>query len=304
MREIRLKQRLKLNPKDFVRRAAIDSDYKELIKEPCIVYESDRPVIAYLIAKEIPESFVKVIREIEYHYHRRVAGLRTHARIFGYIPREQIRRDFCSSTSFSVDDPKRHNVVCNFGQTLSKYYQKYCPTIFDDHMQETDKIPDDWKIQGTPFTSGIINNNNALKYHYDAGNIHNVYSNMVALKKYCRGGHLAIPEFGIGLEIADRSLLFFDGQDIIHGVTPFQITKTGGYRFTLVYYTLKRMWQCLPISEEIARIKQRKTIREVDRYKRLVGEIPNTFTGYQNRSSKNHEKVSNSNPIPRPSRKR
>jgi hypothetical protein len=275
LKHIKFKRRKLLDPSDFVKRPAKDKDYKTLIKENCIIYENDKPIIIYLVAHEIPESFVKVVREVEFHKHRRVAGLRTNARIFGYIPREQIRRDFCSSTSFSVDDPKRHQAVCDFGKTLSEYYQKYCPEIFSQHMKETDKISPSWKIEGTPFTSGIINNNMALKYHYDGGNINHVYSNMVALKRYCKGGHLALPEFNLGLEIADRSLLFFDGQDIIHGVTPFEIKHQGGFRYTLVYYTLKRMWQCLPIDEEMARIKRRKTIREINRYKRLTGEIPN-----------------------------
>ena len=227
------------------------------------------------MAREIPESFVQVVKNVEFHQHRRVVGLRTNARIFGYMPREQIRRDFCSSTSFSVDDPAKHQIVCDFGKTLSEYYQKYCPEIFSQHMKESSKISDTWRIKGTPFTSGIINNNMALKYHYDGGNIHNVYSNMVAFKKYCKGGYLSLPESDLALEIADRSLLFFDGQDIIHGVTPFTITHSQGYRYTLVYYTLKRMWQCLPITEEMARIKVRKTEREVNRYKRMTGELAN-----------------------------
>jgi hypothetical protein len=149
---------------------------------------------------------------------------------------------------------------------------------------------DDWKIGGTPFTSGIINKNNPLKYHFDAGNIGQVYSNMIAFKNDCEGGHLALPEFDIGLEISNRSVVFFDGQDILHGVTPFRLLSRDAYRYTIVYYTLKQMWNCKPLDEEIARIRTRKTERETTRFKRLTGELkPEDDTVYQALEKKANE---------------
>lgn len=277
--EIRLKSRKKLDPSSFIRRTALDKDYNELIKENVIVYEDDNPVIVYIIAKEIPQKYVETVKSIKYAVNKRLAGLVTRSKIFGYMPREQVRKDFCSSTSFSVEDPDNHKTICDFGKEISKYYRKYCPEMFHKHKVISTTINPEWKIEDTPFTSGVINQNNMLKYHYDGGNVNDIYSNMVAFKKHCVGGHLSIPEFDIGLDIADRSLLFFDGQDIIHGVTPFKITRAEGYRYTIVYYTLQRMWQCKPISEEIARIKKRKTEREFNRYQRLTGLIPNEIQG-------------------------
>ena len=84
---------------------------------------------------------------------------------------------------------------------------------------------------------------------------------MVAFRDKVEGGHLAIPEYNIGLEIADLSLTFFAGQEVLHGVTPFH-TNQGGYRYTLVYYTMNQMWKCEDVSTEVARIRQRKTTRE------------------------------------------
>ena len=144
--------------------------------------------------------------------------------------------------------------------------------MFTFHEEKSKIIKDEWKIKGTPFSSGIINKNNALKYHYDTGNIKGVYSNMVCFKKNCEGGYLVLPEFDIALEVSNRSIVFFDGQDILHGVSPFQLTTMNGYRFTIVYYTLQQMWKCQEITEEIARIKQRKTEREHRRLAMMKGE--------------------------------
>ena len=100
---------------------------------------------------------------------------------------------------------------------------------------------------------------------------------MVAWRYKCVGGHLAIPEYNIGLEIADNSVLFFDGQKIMHGVTPIKYLSPKAYRYSLVFYTLKQMWKCQPFNKEFARIKQVKSDREIRRYQRLEGKIPNVI---------------------------
>ena len=216
-------------------------------------------------------KMVDVLKKIKYNTTLRTRGLRTTSRIFGYMPRETIRKDFCSSTSLAREYPQEHKTICDFASLLSKFYKNHCPDMYDYHEKVVkDKIKDEWIIDQSPFTSGIINKNNPLKYHLDAGNIKHVFSNMVCFKKDCTGGHLSIPEFNIGLEIADKTMLFFDGQSIMHGVTPFNLKSIQAYRFTIVYYTLHQMWKCEPIDKEIARIKTVKTNRETLRYKRLA----------------------------------
>jgi Oxygenase domain of the 2OGFeDO superfamily len=222
--------------------------------------------------KEIPSVvLVPALKAIDFDKRKRTGGLVTHSRIFGYAPREQIRKDYCSSTSLARDYPNEHKIVCDFAADLSRLYEKYCPDMYDTHFNQVhDKIKNDWIIEGSPFTSGIINKNSALKYHVDKGNIRDVFSNMICFRKDVVGGHLAIPEYNIGLDIADKSVLFFNGQKILHGVTPFRIRSIEGYRYTLVYYSLQQMWKCQTVTEELARIKNRKTEREVLRYKQIA----------------------------------
>lgn len=275
--------RKSIDVKDYIRRSALESDYSTLITESSIIRDQDnRLSIVYLILPEIPDLFANILTKIEYHRDKRIGGLHTSrygsSVIFGYMPREQIRKDFCSSTAMAVNNPKAHTYICNFGKVLTQQYKEYAPEVFNEHSQiVNNSVLKEWTIENTPFTSGIINKNNLLKYHKDAGNFAKVYSNMVCFKKGCKGGYLSIPEFDIGLDIANKSILLFDGQDLVHGVTPFRLQSPypSSYRFTIVYYSLKQMWNCEPIQEEIARIKTRKTEREVKRYKRLIGELPN-----------------------------
>jgi hypothetical protein len=89
----------------------------------------------------------------------------------------------------------------------------------------------------------------------------------VAFKKGVEGGRLCCPEFGIKFEIEDNTLLVFDGQSILHGVTPIKKLHPDAYRYTIVYYSLQQMWRCDTVNEEIYRIRKVKKARE---FKRLT----------------------------------
>lgn len=280
MKTLILKRKENFSPKDFVYRTAVESDYTDLIKGDSIMIDADTDKLigVYFTLPETPRELLRALLSIKYDKNKRLKGLITQSRIFGYKPRETIRNDFCTSTSLATEKPKEHKIVCNFAKTLTDYYKKLCPEVYNDHYQiAQDKILPDWMIEGTPFSSGIINKNNALHYHFDSGNFKNVYSNMVAFKSNCRGGHLSIPEYDIGLEIANNSVVLFDGQKILHGVTPIKLLSKNAYRFSIVYYTLQQMWNCEPLTKELARYKEKRTTIERNRYLRLKGQIPNTI---------------------------
>ena len=90
---------------------------------------------------------------------------------------------------------------------------------------------------------------------------------MVVFKGGVSGGFLSLPEYRAGVELKDNSLFMFDGQSILHGVTPIKKHNPNSYRYSIVYYSLRQMWKCLTIDEEVIRIRQRKTKRELLRAK-------------------------------------
>lgn len=252
---------------EYVKRSALESDFQNLIKEDCLVMEDGQPKILYCkIDDNLTSGIRNAVKSIKYEKGKRTNGLVTESRIFGYSPRNTIRKDYCSSTSLSYESPEFNKTICDFGNHLAELYQIYFPSIYRIHNDLTEKrILQNWKIEGTPFTSGIVNKNNPLKYHFDAGNIKDVLSNMVVFKSGVQGGHLSCPEYDLGFEVSDNTVILFDGQKILHGVTPIKKLTPDSYRYSVVFYTLQQMWNCLPLNEEVARAQKIRTKRETGR---------------------------------------
>jgi hypothetical protein len=117
-------------------------------------------------------------------------------------------------------------------------------------------------MEDSVFTSGVINRDNALLYHYDSGNYTGVWSNMLVFRGNVTGGYLVMPEYGLGFALPNNSLMMFDGQQAMHGVTPIYRHGEDEHRYSIVFYSLKTMWTCLPIDDEVARARERRTQRE------------------------------------------
>jgi hypothetical protein len=59
----------------------------------------------------------------------------------------------------------------------------------------------------------------------------------------------------------------FDGQAILHGVSPFRLTRPDGFRFSIVFYSLQQMWRCDPKAESLELAARRRTERERARFR-------------------------------------
>jgi len=264
---------IEIQPKEidlekYKKRSALETDVETLITEDTIITTNGEPVIMYCKLTENLDALRWAVKNIRYEVGPRTLGLVSQSRIFGYRPRITVRHDYCNPTSLATEYPKQHHIITEFAASLTKYYQENFPDVFVKHANIVEeKILPEWKIDNSIFTSGIVNKDNPLKYHFDSGNFRGVLSNMVAFKKNVLGGHLVIPAYDIKLEISDGSLCVFDGQSILHGVSPFTAEKQSQehYRYTIVYYSLEQMWKCEPYGAEIKRIRKRKKEQEKKR---------------------------------------
>jgi hypothetical protein len=250
----------------FVHRRANESDFTTLIKEEfrLIDQDSGKIVALYVKPKKEKVAFSKIFRackQTKFTKDTRTSGLVTTSSIFGYAPRNPIRgKPYCSSTRMANEQREQHDVLMDVAAPLcARNYKEHHPDLYAEHMGLSKKIVSDYRDDETPFTSGIINDNNPLCYHFDSGNFESVWSAMIVLKDRIAGGYLSMPEYGIGVEVANNSIFYFDGQGILHGVTPIKKLHPEARRFSIVFYSLKRLWSCLPLSEEIARAKQMRT---------------------------------------------
>lgn len=262
---------LEIQPKEidislYKKRTALDEDAEHLITEDTLITTNGIPVLLYCKLTQPTEALRWAVQTVKYSSSVRTRGLKSSSVVFGYTPKIAMRNDYCTATALANNQPKQHYVITEFAKSLTQYYQNSFPEVFHKHTEIVEeKIRGEWIIEGTPFTSGIINKDSALKYHFDAGNFKGVLSNMVAFKQGVSGGRLVLPAYNIKLEIEDNSLTVFDGQSILHGVTPFEKTAENGYRYTIVYYSLEQMWKCETITNELIQTRKRKTIRENNR---------------------------------------
>lgn len=278
MKKLYLDKLDNLNMKNYVKRSASEDDYKTLINESCVAIDKTTGDIIFLYTDVGIDTteLVAGLKEIQYAKTERSAGLVTNSRVFGYRPRITMRSDFCSSASLTRENPHVSDLLAKLAMRMQELYKQYIPITFEEHTKRSTEIRPEWLIKDTLFSSGIVNKNNQLRYHRDAGNFENVFSCMLVLKGGVEGGFLSIPEYGVGVELKNNTVLMFNGQKLMHGVTPIKRQNTLSYRFSVVFYTLKSMWNCLEIGEEIDRIKKKKTEREFKRVE-FTPEIKNKY---------------------------
>lgn len=258
--------RRELDLEQYKMRSAQEGDYSTFVDTSTLVFEDDQLMIAYLELESDPTEIVEVLKSIDYDTGSRTDGLVATTKTFGFHPRNTLRRDFCTAAALAYESPEQHQVICDYAYQAADYYQQVNPNLFAKHEGMTqEKLISDYKIKQSPFTSGIINKNNPLKYHFDSGNYRNVWSAMLVFKYYVSGGFLSVPEYGLGFELKHNSLFLFDGQALLHGVTPIRKHHPDAFRFSVVYYSMRELWNCLPIDDEIIRIRRLKTIREEKR---------------------------------------
>lgn len=259
-------KRLPVDKDKFKKRTALRSDVTHLIKDDCIIYVDNVPVVLYKKLQTDTSALRWAVKTQKYATGKRSRGLESTSAIFGFSPRVAMRHDYCTVTSMAQNYPKQHHVITDFAKELVGYYREYFPEQYEYHNALVEeRVMQDWTIGGSPFTSGIVNRNNQLKYHFDAGNFKGVLSNMVVFKKDIEGGHLVIPELDLALEVGDNTLSIFNGQEILHGVSTIEYKNEAAYRYSIVYYSLEQMWKCEPLGEEIKRIRKVKTEREKKR---------------------------------------
>lgn len=268
-------QRREIDVRALKKTTALETDTERVIEKPGVfVDENGKVLIIYGRFQDPCYNLNWALSSIEYHTGERTLGLKSISRTFGFRPRLTIRHDFCAPSSLTETHPKQDAVIQDFGKRMSALYQLHAPDVYTRHRELVSQVRPEWMMPGTPFTSGIVNKNNPLKYHHDAGNFPGVMSCMVVLRRDCEGGYLSTPEFNTRFLLEDRSYFLFDGQAILHGVTPIRKLNGGSYRYSVVYYALQQMRHCGNCEEELKRIRAKKRERELRRL--LYGEPEGT----------------------------
>jgi hypothetical protein len=206
------------------------------------------------------------VKALRYQRSARTSGLATNSRVFGYQPRITIRRDYCCATALATEAPGPHSVIAGWGETAARYAEQVDPRGMEAQraMLES-RVKPCWRLPGGAYTSGIVNLNNPLAYHRDQGNFDGCWSAMVVFARDLEGGLLNLPELGVAFRFSHASIITFDGARWLHGVTPIRHRSAAAYRYSIVWYALKGMANCMTPAEELSRVRAVRAERESKR---------------------------------------
>jgi hypothetical protein len=65
-------------------------------------------------------------------------------------------------------------------------------------------------------------------------------------------------------------MVFFKGQEILHGVTPCTFKNKGAYRASIVNYTLNQLKHCYPYEKELERLQVVKSRQAINKKQSLL----------------------------------
>jgi len=266
--------------RDIIGRQATDDDYDDVISSDTILQVNGVEVLRYQILTGRALALAKTLSEkSELTEGERTSGLKTRSAIYGYMPRNPVRCDWCRVTQNTKRHPGLHSLAVEYAEAIDDMYP-------DD--VGAGGISEDWRMGRSRFCSLNVNVNFAIKYHTDSGNIKGMKSNVFIYRKGCSGGRLVVPGARLAFEQKMGALIIFDGHSITHGVTAIKPERADYMRSSIVLYTMHMMQHCLSPNEESMRSKQKMSAQA--REKRLGN--PRLRERYRDQL-KNNEEIAN-----------
>lgn len=232
-----------LDPKHEPRLKTQTSGFEnsQVIEDDFILKNSDGKLVAIYLKNFVKREFGDFFRALKYADSKRTSGLLSKSQIFGFAPRDDLKRLPARYCKFNRENPDKYPIIEALAEKFEHKFKELEPETYAKHTQNAEVIPRSWRMKNTLYTSGIINLDTQYLYHTDNGNVENTLSSMLTFKHKVLGGDLHLPEYDILIKTHDCSLLIFDGARTSHGVTPFQKTAPDSYRVTVVWYVLDKL---------------------------------------------------------------
>ena len=226
------------------------------LQQSTALWDGSHLVAVYLTAHALGPSGLNLdldytpilprLQAVRYDRAYRQSGLLSVDRTFGYSPPNAFRgRDSCFAASLNYYNPDVAKMLGEKAVELDHLYRIFDHARYVRHSRRASNIQQKWRLPDSVFTGGVLNQNNRLAYHHDAGNVRDGWSVMATIRDGALGGHLVLPAYGVAFPCEHNSIVLFDGQKTMHGVTPIY-GGLNGWRFSIVYYTRANMdgWRC------------------------------------------------------------
>lgn len=223
---------------------------KLLLPDTMYTDSNGRPLVMYTNISQWDEikNLTKAAITTNAKASTRTSGAKTRSSVFGYMPRNPLRYNYCRKTIATKNEKINWQILVDFAKNkLMPFYIQNFYLDVEQKMQE--KILADWKIDDTVFTTISINFNQLIKTHTDSFNTKGSLSNVLILKENAVGGELYLPEYDAYIPQNHGDMTVFRGEEILHGVCECDISK--GWRASLVFYQLEQLQHCYPYIKEI-----------------------------------------------------
>tara|TARA_R110002012_G_scaffold34271_1_gene99172 strand:- start:2829 stop:3635 length:807 start_codon:yes stop_codon:yes gene_type:complete len=261
--------KLQLQKIDNPKRIGDRCEYVEPnVKESCLLYDEDELVGVYIsdaskqfkklsavmkianhefLSDNVPKSLLEradVMRIVKEQGLTRAEakkiGTVQYSTIIGSIPKKPLmRRSYHNRSSVhSVDSARTFcKAMLMASHELENAMSELVPELYKKHKEAMCDVQNEW-LFGELYTSSISNYNIAAPFHRDRANVKNTLNGIYTVRHNATGGCLYVPDYDACFEMPSGSLLFYPAWRNVHSVTPIVPTHDGGYRNSLVFYSL------------------------------------------------------------------
>lgn len=261
-----------------------EDDVALLVNRDCDVFKPDGELLILYRRRAIPEELVESTRATlahaaeaygstnrgKYAGQPRVAkvgpdGVRAKSTrtqpvasvVIGYFDKQGGRFPFCRATMFTAREVEAWNRIVPLAQYVAQEFQAELPERYTRQAYVAKQAPQEYVIQGTPYSTLTVNRNVYGRIHKDAGDYKQGFGCLsVSRKGQYRGGWLTFPEYRVAADMQDGDLIFFNPHEW-HGVTDPYETQPGFERISVVYYFREKMSHCRHDQLDELRGKQR-----------------------------------------------
>lgn len=250
-------------------------DKKPSFNDEIIAYDQDTgelvAAVINLPRNSTTQRARETIKEMAFTKMSRAQIYSSDSTTFGYAPRRpSLQREGCNSTSNRRDNPHIEKALEDLADTCHDILNQFAPDLINNDRKILEAVKEEWKIgEQKLWTSGVVNDTARLPYHRDNFNFP-AYSAMPVFRYKAKGGYLHIPEYDLTLPCRDNTVAYFKGKELVHGVTPIKRTAEDAFRYSIVYYALQGMKDCLTHAQETQYAQTRRSQRELDMARRIA----------------------------------
>ena len=164
-------------------------------------------------------------------------------------------------TQFVMDYPEKFKKLFPFVKDIDKLYEKYIPDKYEKQKRKANQTP--FKIANTSFTTITTNVNFQTTIHKDSGDDIEGFGNLSVIEKgKYTGGETCLPQYGVGVNVRTKDILFMDVHEW-HGNLPIKLEEKDAKRLSIVCYLRKNVWENTKHKTKKFMIRHNKTIKKI-----------------------------------------